>query len=57
MFTMGTVHTRDYDPGSSVADPEPAVRQTGGGSYCMPIQEYNSGQGVNTPSEHLEALK
>jgi len=38
---MDPVHTRDYDPGCSGADPEPAARQTGGGSYIMPIQEYN----------------
>jgi len=36
---MGPVHTRDYDPRCFGADPEPAARQTGGESYCMPIQE------------------
>jgi len=41
MFTVGLVHTRDHGPGCSGADPEPAARQTGGGSYIMPSQEYN----------------
>ena len=33
--------TQDDDPGCSDADPEPAARQTVGGSYYMPIQECN----------------
>ena len=41
MFTMGPVHTEDQDPGCSGADPKPVAKQTGGGSYIMPIQEYN----------------
>jgi len=39
MFTVGLIHTRDHDPGCSGADSESATRQTGGGSYIMPIQE------------------
>jgi len=41
MFTMGPVHTRDHGSGCSGADPKPAARKIGGGSYIMPIQEYN----------------
>ena len=37
----GSLRTQDHDPGCSGADPEPTARQTGGGSYCMPIQECN----------------
>jgi len=39
MFTMGPIHTQDHGPGCSGADLEPAARQTGGGFYCMPIQD------------------
>jgi len=38
---MVPVHTWDHDPECFDADPEPAAKQTGGGSYMMPIQEYN----------------
>jgi len=41
MFTVGPVHNGDHDPGCSRADLEPAAKQTGGGSYIMPIHEYN----------------
>jgi len=41
MFAMGLVHTWDHGPGCFGADPKSAARQTGGGSYIMPIQEYN----------------
>jgi len=30
---------------------EPATRRTGGGSYCMPIQEYNMRWGASAPLE------
>jgi len=56
MFTMGPVHTRDHGLGCSGADPEPAARQTGG-SYIMPIQEYNKRKGVSAALGHLEALR
>ena len=49
MFTVGPVYTWDHDPGCSGADLEPAARQTGCGCYIMPIQEYNSRQGVSAP--------
>ena len=40
MFTVGPVHARDHDPGCSIASvTEPAEKRTGGGPYCMPIQE------------------
>ena len=37
LLITGPVHTRDFDPGYSGADPEPAARQTGGRTYIMPI--------------------
>ena len=49
MFTMGHIHTRDHDLGCSGADPEFAARQTGGGCYIMPIQEYNRRWGAGAP--------
>jgi len=39
MFTVGPIHTQNHGPGYSGADPEPVARQTGGGSYIMPISE------------------
>jgi len=41
MFTVGLVHTPDHGRGCSDADPKPVARQIGGGSYIMPIQEYD----------------
>ena len=49
MFIVGPVHTRDHGPGCFGTDPEPSTRKTGGGSYIMPIQEYNRRQRVNVP--------
>ena len=49
MFTVGLVHTRDHGPGCSGADPEPAARQTGGGSYIMPIQEVTGAGSQRSP--------
>jgi len=46
---MGPVHTRDHGPGCFGTDPEPYTMHIGGGSYIMPIQEYNRRQRANAP--------
>ena len=40
MFTVGPVYTWDHGPGC-FGDLKLAARQTGDGSYIIPIQEYN----------------
>ena len=49
MFTMGPVHTQDYDPGCSSAFPEPAAKQTEGGSNYMPIQNVTGVGSASSP--------
>jgi len=37
----GPVHAQDHGPGCSVAGVWNGCKAYGGGSYCMPIQDYN----------------
>jgi len=57
MFTVGPVHTRDHDPGCSVAEGRNLPQGDQEGLIGCPFQDGTKKKGASTPLGHMEALR